>query len=75
MVFINCSSCGFAGFLFPCALCSFLLDTSTQLLQAFLLKVLFSGMLHRAPSHLSLCPVGGSMFEHLEGLLSCEAAI
>lgn len=43
-------------FLIFCALCSFLLDTSTPLLQAFLLKGIFSGTLHRALSHLPLRP-------------------
>lgn len=43
-------------FLIFCALCSFLPDTSTPLLQAFLLKGIFSGTLHRALPHLPLHP-------------------
>lgn len=45
-----------------CALCSFLLNTSTPLLQTSLLKGIFSGTLHRALSHLPLCPGGISCF-------------
>lgn len=45
-----------------CALCSFLLNTSTPLLQTSLLKGIFSGTLHRALSHLPLCPGGVSCF-------------